>query len=51
MLTEKTSYLLSDLMNFNETLTKDVTYDNTKSHKKPRLHLSLGTFFEKLQWK
>ena len=29
----KCSYLLNDLMNFNEILRKDVTYDNIKSQK------------------
>ena len=32
------SFLLSDLRNFNEIFRKDVTYDNIKSHKKPGFH-------------
>ena len=30
--------LLNDWRNFNEIFRKDVTYDDIKSHKKPRLH-------------
>ena len=29
---------MNDLRNFNELFRKDMTYDNIKSHKKPRLH-------------
>ena len=32
------SKLLNDLKNFNEVFRKDVTYDNTKIHKKPAFH-------------
>ena len=40
-----------DLRNFNEIFRKDVTYDNIKSHKKPRFPLSLeDKFFEKPLW-
>ena len=38
MLTEKSSYLLNNLSNFNEIFGKDVTYDNVKSHKKRGLY-------------
>ena len=31
-------YLLNDLRNCNKIFRKDVTYDNAKSHKKPRFH-------------
>ena len=31
-------YLLNDLRNFSEIFRKDVTYDNTKSNKKPGFH-------------
>ena len=33
----KSSFLSNDLRNFHEIFKKDVTYDNTKSHKKPGL--------------
>ena len=35
---KKISYLLNDMMNFNEIFRKNVTYDNIKRHKKSRFH-------------
>ena len=35
----KSSYLLSELRNFNEIVRKEVTYANIKSNKKTRLYL------------
>ena len=37
-LMKKISYLLNDMMNFNEIFRKNVTYDNIKRHKKSRFH-------------
>ena len=38
----KFSYVLSDLMNFNEIFRKDVKYDDSKSHKRFSQVLSLS---------
>ena len=35
---ENPSYLPNNLRNFNGIFSKNVTYDNIKSHKKPELH-------------
>ena len=41
---------MNDLRNFNEIFRKDMTYDNTKSHKSQGFTLSLeDTFFKKPQ--
>ena len=34
----KSSYLLNDLLNFNEIFRKDVAHDKIKSHKKAEIH-------------
>ena len=38
MLSEKIFISSNDLSNFNEIFSKDATYDNIKSHKKPGLY-------------